>query len=351
MDRPLRVVHYLNQFFGGIGAEEAADVGVTIKDGPVGPGMALQKAFGQQAKIVATIICGDNYFSDEKDKTVPLIVEALKKYGPDVVVAGPAFDAGRYGFACAEVCAAAQGIGIPTVTAMTPDNSGVLTHGRELVVVPTGSEVVEMVTAIGKIAPLALKLGRHEELGSAVAEGYLPRGIRKPWSFEKTAAERAFDMLEARVLNKPWKSEILFRDYEVIPPVRLTKDLAKATIALLTTGGVVPKGNPDRLEQGRTTERYHKYSIAGVQELDITKWESVHNGFNSKILNTEGPDYALPVRAARELEKQGVFKSLFPYVFSTVGNGMRMKAAKALGVGIALELKQGQVDAALLVAT
>jgi len=47
MSGPLRVVHYVNQFFGGIGGEEQAHVGVTVKAGAVGPGRALQAAAGQ----------------------------------------------------------------------------------------------------------------------------------------------------------------------------------------------------------------------------------------------------------------------------------------------------------------
>ena len=37
----MRVVHYLNQFFGGIGAEEQAGMGLEVRDGAVGPGRAL----------------------------------------------------------------------------------------------------------------------------------------------------------------------------------------------------------------------------------------------------------------------------------------------------------------------
>ena len=37
MSEPLRVAHYLNQFFAGIGGEERADVGVSMRPEPVGP--------------------------------------------------------------------------------------------------------------------------------------------------------------------------------------------------------------------------------------------------------------------------------------------------------------------------
>ena len=39
-----RVVHYLNQFFGGMGGEERADTPVTVKEGAVGPGLFFDKS-------------------------------------------------------------------------------------------------------------------------------------------------------------------------------------------------------------------------------------------------------------------------------------------------------------------
>ena len=42
----IRIVHYLNQFFGGIGGEDKADVSLRIKEGPIGPGIGLQGAPG-----------------------------------------------------------------------------------------------------------------------------------------------------------------------------------------------------------------------------------------------------------------------------------------------------------------
>ncbi len=35
--KKLRVVNYLNQFFGHIGGEEKATTGFVVKEGPVGP--------------------------------------------------------------------------------------------------------------------------------------------------------------------------------------------------------------------------------------------------------------------------------------------------------------------------
>ena len=54
MSQPLRVVHYVNQFFAGIGGEDKADVGVSIARRPRGSGRPLQQALGDAAEIVAT---------------------------------------------------------------------------------------------------------------------------------------------------------------------------------------------------------------------------------------------------------------------------------------------------------
>ncbi|MBN4069948.1 glycine/betaine/sarcosine/D-proline family reductase selenoprotein B, partial [bacterium AH-315-G05] len=63
-----RVVHYINQFFAGIGGEEKADIKPEIREGFVGPGMAINKAIDADAEIVATVICGDSYFNENLEE-------------------------------------------------------------------------------------------------------------------------------------------------------------------------------------------------------------------------------------------------------------------------------------------
>ena len=56
----MRVVHYLNQFFGGIGGEDQADTELSVRPEAVGPGRLLEQALPDGSHIVATVICGDN---------------------------------------------------------------------------------------------------------------------------------------------------------------------------------------------------------------------------------------------------------------------------------------------------
>ena len=88
----IRVVHYINQFFANIGGEEMADYKPELRVGEVvGPGMAFKAAFGDEAEIVATIVCGDSYFGENTKEATATIMEMIKEQKPDLFLAGPAF--------------------------------------------------------------------------------------------------------------------------------------------------------------------------------------------------------------------------------------------------------------------
>jgi glycine reductase len=349
MAEALRVVHYLNQFFGGLGGEEKANLPLEVRDGPVGPGRALQAELGEAATIVATLVAGDNYVAEREDEARSRIAGALREMAPQVVVAGPAFDAGRYGAACALVChVATKELGIPAVTAMHPENPGTLLH-RETFVVPTGASAAELLAIVPTLARLVLKLGRGDELGPAAEDGYLPRGIRRPGLREKSARERALDMLNARLRGLPYQSEMRVMPYEAVAPAPPLADLAGATLVLISTGGIVPRGNPDRLVRGGSKE-WFRYSIADLARLDAEDWDCVHRGFHIEIVK-QNPNYAMPLHVMRDLEAAGQFKGLYPWFFSTSGVGTLGADAQRMGRQMAQELREHGVAGAVLVAT
>src|SRR5260221_10762402 len=102
----MRIVHYLNQFFGGLGGEVQADAAPLSREGAVGPGIALQRLLGEGATIVGDVIAGDGCFADRPDETAADVLARIAALAPDVVAAGPAFNAGRYGLARRRVCPA-----------------------------------------------------------------------------------------------------------------------------------------------------------------------------------------------------------------------------------------------------
>jgi hypothetical protein len=88
MAEKIRVVHYLNQFFAQIGGEEKADIGPGFKEGPIGPGRALQQALGQPGEVVATCFCGDNYFAEHLEEATEELLRQMASFKPQLLIAG-----------------------------------------------------------------------------------------------------------------------------------------------------------------------------------------------------------------------------------------------------------------------
>ena len=83
-----KVVHYINQFFANIGGEEMAHVAPELRDGFVGPGMALNTAWKGEAEIVKTIVCGDSYFAEHEADAKAKVLGWVKDIKPDFFIAG-----------------------------------------------------------------------------------------------------------------------------------------------------------------------------------------------------------------------------------------------------------------------
>src|SRR5262249_11803614 len=266
MTAELRVAHYVNQFFGGIGGEDHADVGVTVKAGAVGPGRLLETALGDGARIEATLIGGDNFVNERSDDASRTLAAELDRIKPDVLVAGPAFGSGRYGLACALACKVAQGRGIAAITAMHPENPGVSSARRDIYIVPTGASTTSMPAALNAMAPLIRRLGRGETLGPAEVDGYIPRGTRRVYDRGRPGDQRALDMLLDKLHGRPYRSEVPYAAPERVPPAPPIADLSRARIAMVTTGGLVRKGNPDK-QVSANAVRYHRHTVAELESL------------------------------------------------------------------------------------
>ncbi len=347
----MRVVHYVNQFFGQLGGEEAAHCPLEVREEAVGPGKILQSLFGKKAEIVATIVCGDNYFTENSEAVSGQIVDILKRHRADLVVAGPAFNAGRYGMACGEVCKIAQQhLGLKAVSGMYEENPGVELFKMYGYIFPTANQARGMKPALDKMAAFIIKLADNREIADSEAEGYFPRGVRRNVWQAKTGAQRAVDMALAKVAGKPFKTELPMPKFTRVQPSKPIKDIKSATIAVMTTGGIVPKGNPDRLE-ALASSKWVKYRIADVTNLGLLNCEVAHGGYDPSFAN-EDPNRVLPIDAMIELEKQGKIGKLHPYFYVTVGNGMPIDRATMYGDAIGSELlKEGQVAGVILTST
>lgn len=274
----------------------------------------------------------------------------IQAYNPDIVIAGPAFNAGRYGMACGHVCnVVQQEIGIPAVTGMYPENPGVDQYGKYVYMAKTGNSAADMRKAMPAIAKLLIKLTQGEEIGRPEEEGYIPRGVRRNVWHDKRGSARAVDMLVAKLKGQEFTTEYPMPVFDRVNPRPAIKDLSKAKIALVTSGGIVPKGNPDRIESS-SASKYGKYDISSFSNLDEKSHETAHGGYDPVYAN-EDADRVLPVDVLRDLEKEGKIGSLHQYFYATVGNGTSVANSKAFAHKIGQELKEAGVDAVILTST
>ncbi len=347
----IKVVHYINQFFAGIGGEDKADAAFETRDGAAGPGRVLQIAFGQRASVVRTLVCGDNTFHDLRDDVIEAVLSALTETQADLLVAGPAFNAGRYGLACAALCAAAkESLGLPAITGLSPENPAVEVYHDRIVIVPTGNLAAEMKAAMEAIARVGIKLATGERLRPAAEEGTIPMGYRANWVVETPAAVRAVELLLAKLSGRPYHSEVsLPRPVESVPPAAPVPDLSRATIALVTEGGLLPIGNPDRIESSSAT-KWARYPLSLLAADDGANFKSIHAGYDARWVNAD-PDRIVPLDAARALEQAGVIGRLHEHFYVTVGTGTSVTNATAIGRAIAQQLIADGVHAAIVTST
>lgn len=345
-----KVVHYINQFFAGIGGEEKADIAPEVREGVIGPGMALNNFLKKgDAEIVATIICGDSYFAENMDSASDFVVEAMKKYNADGFVAGPAFNAGRYGTACGAVCkAVGEKLGIPTVSAMYVENPGVDLYKKYTYIVSAADSARGMGKAVPVMASMLLRQIKGEKIGTPKEEGYIERGVRVNKFYDKIGAERAVEMLVKKLKGEEFQTEYPMPVFDRVEPRPALADVSKATIALVTSGGIVPFGNPDHIAAS-SAQNYGEYNIAGVEDLKQGEYQTAHGGYDQTYAN-EDPDRVLPVDVMRKLEKEHKIGKLYDFYYATVGNGTGVANAKRFGTEIGKKL-HGKVDAVILTST
>lgn len=343
-----KVLYYINQFFGQIGGEEMAHVAPTFEEKAVGPAMGFERSLGQEAKIVGTIICGDNYFNENLEDSLKFIKEVMDKVNPDIVVAGPAFNAGRYGMACAGVAKfVTENYNAPVVTGMYEENPGLDACKSIAYVVPTGNVASSMGKALLIMAKLTLKLLKGEVVKPLV-DGYFAQGKRLTVLSEKIGAIRATEMLMKRLRGEEFETELPMPVFDKVEPAKAIVDLSKATIAVVTSGGIVPLGNPDKI-QSASAQKWGKYDISALNELG-KDYCTIHGGYDPVYAN-EKPDRVAPVDILKEMEKEGKIGKVYKYFYTTTGTGTAVGNSIKFGVEIGKELKEAGVDGVILTST
>ncbi|KXZ39308.1 glycine reductase [Alkalithermobacter thermoalcaliphilus JW-YL-7 = DSM 7308] len=345
-----KVVHYVNQFFAGIGGEEKADTKPMVMEQLPPISKNLDKLLGEEAEVVATVVCGDSYFNENIETAKKEVLEMIKQFNPDLFIAGPAFNAGRYGVAAGTITKEVkEKLNIPAVTAMYIENPGADMFKKDIYIVSTSDSAAGMRKALPSLASLSLKLVKGEKIGSPKEEGYIERGVRVNYFSDVRGSKRAVDMLLKKIKGESFETEYPMPDFDRVDPNPAVKDLSKAKIALVTSGGIVPKGNPDRIESS-SASKYGKYDISEFEFLTKDTHETAHGGYDPVYANND-PNRVLPVDVLRDLEKEGVIGQLHRYFYTTVGNGTSVGNSKQFASEFAKELLADGVDAVILTST
>ena len=345
-----RVVHYINQFYAGLGGGDTASVGLSTKDEAVGPGLMLAEVLGAEYEIVKTIICGDNTIAEKPEEIIPQILRIVEDEKADLFVAGPGFNAGRYGLGCGlAVASVTEKLHIPAVTALYAENPGTDLYKNRGYILQTDNNARDMKNAVTKIADFAKKLVSGEQIKDGQTEGYHGSGPAIQIDYSIPSAKRGIDMLLDKINRRPFRTEVLMPNHEQIPVPELTKPLSECKIAVVTDGGLVPKGNPDN-QVPTNSKAYRKYSYKGMETLSPEDWEVSHQGYNNEFV-LKDPNRLVPIDALNKLVDDGLIGGLADSFYSTAGVMTPMEKCKEFGEGIAKNLIEDGVDAVIETST
>lgn len=345
-----KAIHYINQFFAGVGGEDTADYKPEIREGLVGPALALDNML--EAEVTHTIICGDNFMGSNTDEAVEIILGFLEDKEFDIFVAGPAFQAGRYGVACGTICKAVkEKFNVPVITSMNIENPGVEMFKKDMYIFEGGKSAAKLRADVKVIAEFGNKILKGEKTGSADEEGFFPRGIRAQIWLEsgETAAHRGVSMLIKKLNDQPYVTELPIPKLDRVEIAAPIKDLSKANIAIVTTGGIVPVANPDRIQSASAT-KWGRYDISNDERLESGVYKTIHAGFDPAAADAD-PNIIVPIDAMKVYVKDGKIAKLHDYFYSTVGTGTTQAEAARMGKEIVEKLLEDKVDGVIMTST
>ena len=156
-------------------------------------------------------------------------------------------------------------------------------------------------------------------------------------------------MLIKKMNKKPYQTELVIPKKDLVPIAPAIKDLSKATIAMLNTGGIVPVNNPDRIQSASAT-RWGRYDISGMDRLEAGVFKTIHAGFDPAAANDD-PNVIMPIDAMRAYEREGKIGRLHPFFYTTVGTGTTEAEARRMAKEIIPFLQEDHVDGVIMLST
>lgn len=156
-------------------------------------------------------------------------------------------------------------------------------------------------------------------------------------------------MLLKKINGEEFKSELPMPKIDKVPIADPIEDLSEATVALATSGGIVPVDNPDKIQSASAT-RWGRYDVSGMDKLENREagaFKTIHAGYDPAAAN-EDPNRVLPLDALRAYEKEGKIGKVDDYFYATVGTGTAEVEAARMGQEMVEEMQRDGVDAVIL---
>jgi glycine reductase len=156
-------------------------------------------------------------------------------------------------------------------------------------------------------------------------------------------------MLIDKLNNNPYQTELVMPKKEKVVIAKPITDISKARIAILTTGGIVPVDNPDKIQSASAT-RWGRYNIEKLDSLKSGIFKTIHAGFDPAAADAD-PNVIVPLDVLKALLKEDKYGSLHPYFYSTVGTGTTQAEARRMGKEMLKFLQEDNVDGVIMVST
>jgi len=356
-----KAVHYINQFYGQIGGEDMADVRFSVTPGPVGPGKQLQAYLEGEVEIVATIICGDNYFSTNLEAASEELITLVGGYSPDVFFSGPAFGAGRYGLSAGHAAkVVGEKFNIPVISGMFEENPGLDLYRTFAYIAKTHNSAAKMRDDLKTMANIAIHLLNNSHghlfvdgygIGTPEEENYFPRDKIRNIYTRDLAAKRSVNMLLDKIAGRPFKTEMTYVSFEKSEPATPVLDITKSRVAIVSDGALVDKDNILKLKS-RGSNVWGTYPLREFMspEKTASDYKVSHTGyFHMDVI--EDRNRIVPFDILSEMEASHDIGELADTYYVTSGNCNADKWNVRMGQEMALRLKNDGVDAVILTST
>lgn len=129
----MKVVLIFDQGLAGAGGKSNPNIGLELAKGGIGSALMLEPYFQKiDAKVFATLYCGNEYFLNNQDEVVNKMTAMVKKINPDIVVCGPCFNFIDYAKMCAMITESINNnTDIPSITMMSDDNAETISNYKD----------------------------------------------------------------------------------------------------------------------------------------------------------------------------------------------------------------------------